>query len=287
MSNNVSNNDRLPLIVAFVSNLMFSSKIANVARHHGYHLQWVENAEQIGEIDPNAPLETPGENLHGREGKLFEKITEWQPALLLFDLTNEQVPWKKWIPALKSSPATRRIPVMAFGPHEDVETIKEAKRVGADVVLARSKFTADMPTLFARHARVLDRQTVIDTCGEALSDLAVEGIKRFNQGEYYPCHDYLEEAWMADQGPGRDLYRSILQIAISYYQIERGNYRGAVKMLLRVRQWLDPLPDVCRGVNVARLREDVERVYAALTAAGPEGTAEVDRSLFRPVELVQ
>jgi predicted metal-dependent hydrolase len=272
--------------VAFVSNLMFSTKIANVARHHGYRVQWVEGAWQIGEHDPDAPLETPGEMLHGREGKLFEKITEWQPALLLFDLTSQDIPWRTWIPALKSSPATRRFPVMAFGPHEDVETIKEAKRVGADVVLARSRFTADMPALFAEHARVYNPETLAETCREPLSDLAIEGIRRFNQGEYYPCHDYLEEAWMADQGDGRDLYRGILQIAIAYYQIERGNYRGATKMLLRVRQWLDPLPAVCRGVNVARLREDAEQVYAALIESGPDGIANLDRTLFRPVEMI-
>jgi hypothetical protein len=71
-------------------------------------------------------------------------------------------------------------------------------------------------------------------------------------------------------GPVRDLYRAILQIGISYFQIERGNYRGAVKMLLRVRQWLAPLPAVCQGVDVSRLREDVERVYATLADTGPD-----------------
>ena len=53
----------------------------------------------------------------------------------------------------------------------------------------------------------------------------------------------LKEAWRQDTGAARDFYRGILQVGIAYYQIERGNYRGAVKMLLRVRQWLDPLPD--------------------------------------------
>lgn len=288
MSSSRSDNseENSPLIVAFVSDLMFTTKIANVARHHGYRVQWIENATQIGDIDPMAPSESPGEMLHGREGKLFEKITDWQPALLLFDLSNQQVPWQKWIPALKSSPATRRFPVMTFGSHEDVETMKEAKRVGADVVLARSRFTADMPTLFAEHARVYNQRTLTETCQGPLSDLAIEGIKRFNQGEYYPCHDYLEEAWMADQGPGRDLFRGILQVAIAYYQIERGNYRGAIKMLLRVRQWLDPLPAVCRGVNIARLREDAERVYASLIDLGPNHVNDLDRDLFRPVEVV-
>ena len=91
---------------------------------------------------------------------------------------------------------------------------------------------------------------------------------------------------MADESAGRDLYRGILQVGIAYYQIERGNYRGALKMLLRVRQWLDPLPAICRQVNIARLREDVERVQQALEKLGPEEFSAIDRALFRPIELI-
>jgi hypothetical protein len=202
---------------------------------------------------------------------------------LLFDLTNKSIPWVTWIPALKSSPATRRIPIIGFGPHEDVALMKEAQGLGAELIVGRSRFTSDMPALFERYVRVPDRSAVEGACAEALSDLGLEGIAQFNAGAYYKAHDSLEAAWVADQGPGRDLYRAMLQIGIAYHQIERGNYRGAVKMLLRVRQWLEPLPDVCRGVDVARLREDAERVYTALVEAGETGLATLDRDLLRPI----
>jgi hypothetical protein len=55
-------------------------------------------------------------------------------------------------------------------------------------------------------------------------------------------------------------------------------------MLLRVRQWLAPLPDICRSVNVARLREDVDNVYTTLQELGADRVTELDRTLFRPVE---
>jgi predicted metal-dependent hydrolase len=273
-----------PLIVGFVSDLIFMSKIENVTRRLGYRVAWVERAADVGAAEPHG-REAPGEMLHGLGGRLFELVTSRQPALLLFDLANEAIPWRRWIPALKSSPATRRIPILCFGPHEDVETMTEARRVGADLVLARSRFVADMPELFQKHARTPDHAALEAGCGEALPALVREGIALFNQGEYYKCHDALEEAWMAEQRPIRDLYRGILQVGIAFYQIERGNYRGAVKMLLRVRQWLEPLPDVCQGVNVARLRENATAVHAALVALGPDKTAAFDRSLFVPIEL--
>jgi hypothetical protein len=78
----------------------------------------------------------------------------------------------------------------------------------------------------------------------------------------------------------RELYRAVLQVAVAYLQIERGNYAGAVKMFLRVRQWLAPLPDVCRSLDVAGLRADVERAYARLLELGPKRLDEFDRAMF-------
>jgi predicted metal-dependent hydrolase len=275
-----------PLLVAFVADLMFTSRIANVARHLGYRIEWIERAGDLGDIEPNAPPERPGELLHGREGQLFQKLAAWQPALLLFDLTNKAIPWEPWITILRASPATRRIPILCFGPHEDVERMKRAKAVGATAVLARSQFTANMPDLFQKYARIPDYEALDSACREPLPDLAQRGIELFNEGEYYQCHDDLEEAWMAEKGRIRDLYRGILQVGIAYYQIQRGNYRGALKMLLRVRQWLDPLPPTCRGLNIDKLRRDATAVQEALTNLGPERIDEFDQSLFHPIELL-
>ncbi len=269
-----------PLVIAFVADLMFTMRIAKVIEHLDYRVIWIESADQIGTIDPEGEPEKLGELLYGREGRLFDQITSWHPALLLFDLNNAAIPWRDWIALLKSAAATRRIPIMCFGPHEDVATMTAARSAGADVVLARSRFTADMPAIFQRYVRIPDYTSINAACDEPLSAAAREGIEKFNQGEYYPAHDFLESAWVADEGPGRDLYRAILQVGIAYHQIQNGNYRGAVKMLLRVRQWLDPLPDICRGVDVASLRQDVERVYAAVIDLGQARIAEFDSTQF-------
>ena len=273
----------MPLLIAFVSDLMFTTRIAKVAEHLGYDVEWIETADELGATEAGDLRERPGESLRGREGRLFERLTRAQPALLLFDLNNAAIPWRLWIAALKSSAATRRIPILCFGPHEDVATMTAARDAGADAVLARSRFTADMPALFQRYARLPDMAGLAAACDGPLPELARLGIELFNEGEYYRCHDALEEAWRQDEGAGRELYQGLLQVGIAYYQIERGNYRGALKMLLRARQWLEPLPDVCRGVDVAGLRADADRVHAALTELDAARLSEFDRALFRPI----
>ncbi len=275
-----------PLIIGFVSDLMFSARIAAVVQKNGFRIDWIEDAKDMGADEADVLKEPPGEMLYGREGKLFEKITDWQPALLLFDL-NSSLPWSRWIPVLKSSPATRRIPIMCFGPHENIEIMNEARRIGADVVLARSRFTSDMANLFQKYARIPDQAALAAACSEPIAELAKKGIELFNAGEYYKCHDALEEAWMEDRGPGRDLYRGILQVGIALYQVQRGNYRGAVKMLLRVRQWLEPLPEICRGVDVARLRETVQRVYDQVITLGAENLKGFDWSVVNMIDYTK
>lgn len=275
-----------PLVVGFVADLMFTTRIERVIQHIGFRVQWIETAHDLNVKDTDTAKETPGEMLHGREGTLFAQITKWQPALLLFDLTNTAVPWQQWIPTLKSSAATRRIPIICFGPHQDVQLMQAAQRAGADSVLARSRFTADMAQLLQQYARIPDHVAITGACAQPLPELARQGIALFNEGEYYKCHDSLEELWRQDTGPGRDLYRGILQIGIALYQIQRGNYRGAMKMLLRVRQWLTPLPDTCQGVNVAALRQNVTTYYTHLVALTPDNIAHFNWGLVAPV-LVQ
>ena len=280
----MTNETNAPLIVAFVADLMFTTRIQNVVNHLGWRIKWLETAASVGPTHSPDKAERPGESLYGTEGKLFEQITVWQPALLLFDLNNKQIPWRRWLPILKSSPATRRVPILAFGPHEDADTMTDAKKLGANFVVGRSRFTSAMPKLLQKYARVPDQDALTTSCDEPLAELAKEGLALFNQGEYYKCHDALEEAWRQDQGPARELYRGILQAGIAYYQIQRGNYRGAVKMLLRLHQWLDPLPPVCRGVNVAKVRQNAAEVQAILIELGPERLGEFDTAVIQPIE---
>ena len=58
---------------------------------------------------------------------------------------------------------------------------------------------------------------------ENLSQLALDGIEEFNRGEFYECHEYLEEAWMQEPRRVRFLYQGILQVGVGFYHLGRGN----------------------------------------------------------------
>jgi len=280
----------LPLIVALISDLFFSVQVENAARALGYRVQRIERGSEI-EPDAGAPTdrERPaaflGETLTGPGAALVARLIEWHPVLIILDLSSPSIPWPEWIAAVKAGPATRRIPVLAFGPHTDLDLRARALDVGCDAVIARSRLVTALPELIEQYARRLDEAGLAADCGGELSALAVKGIALFNAQSYFEAHEELELAWGEDQGPGRELYRGMLQVAVAYLQITRGNYRGALKMFLRLRQWLDPMPATCRGVDVAQLRQDALAARAALEALGPDHLADFDRQLLQPVKL--
>ena len=120
-------------------------------------------------------------------------------------------------------------------------------------------------------------------CDGALHPKAIEGIRLFNTGKYFEAHEELEAAWREETGPIRDLYRGILQIAVTYLHITRGNYDGAVKVHGRSLKWLSNWNEICRGINVDKLREDAARVMEEVERLGKAGIANFDPSYFKPI----
>lgn len=118
-------------------------------------------------------------------------------------------------------------------------------------------------------------------CSAPLHPEALRGIRLFNAGEYFEAHEALENAWRDEPGPIRELYQAILQVAVTYYHIQRGNYSGAIKVSARCKLKLDEWPDTCRGVDVAGLRRSLAAVMEIVTRLGPERIRSANEALPR------
>jgi uncharacterized protein len=52
---------------------------------------------------------------------------------------------------------------------------------------------------------------------------------KFNEGDYYTCHDLLEEVWMTEKD---NLFlKGLLQMTVAIYHYEYGNVKGARTMM--------------------------------------------------------
>ena len=127
-------------------------------------------------------------------------------------------------------------------------------------------------------------ESLNDRCNAPLHPQAAEGLRLFNAGEYFEAHEALEDAWNAEKGQVRELYRGILQIAVVYLHVTRGNYNGAIKVYGRSQRWIKDWPDICRGIYVGELRKDAETVITEVRRLGIEKISEFDLSLLKPVK---
>jgi predicted metal-dependent hydrolase len=119
---------------------------------------------------------------------------------------------------------------------------------------------------------------------EELPDLVLRGIEEFNRGEFFECHEYLEEAWMQESGRVRYLYQGILQVGVGFYHLKNGNWRGATGLLRNGTIRLKEFEPVTLGVDVAKLLHESERCLQELETLGRERLDEFDASKIPMVE---
>jgi PleD family two-component response regulator len=115
-------------ILAVVSDLFFSAKINEAARHAGVSLHYVT-----------------------AEKELLEKAKS-NPALIIFDLNFEAVHPLELIRNLKETDALKHIRLLGYLSHIQSELKKKAEETGCDMVMPRSAFSKNLPRILKDHA---------------------------------------------------------------------------------------------------------------------------------------
>ncbi|ANS73855.1 hypothetical protein AWM70_04105 [Paenibacillus yonginensis] len=80
--------------------------------------------------------------------------------------------------------------------------------------------------------------------------------------DYFECHEVMEELWLARE---RDpLYKGLLQVAVGLFHFRDGNVRGSLKMLRSAAAKLADYPADSLGIDLGKLRGEVERYVQRL-----------------------
>jgi CheY-like chemotaxis protein len=122
-------------VAAFVQDLFFSSRIAEALRKAG--------RPAIIEAKPDA---------------FVERVRATAPALVLIDLGIRGADWESAVAQLRADATTADVPILAFGPHRDLEARDRALAAGCADVVANSKLVADLPHLIERYTGRTERQ---------------------------------------------------------------------------------------------------------------------------------
>lgn len=107
--------------------------------------------------------------------------------------------------------------------------------------------------------------------------------EQFNSGQYFECHETLEEIWQEEQGDVRDLYKGLIQVAAAFVHVGRNNHFGADRLLRTAIGYLQPYrAEGAMGFDVESITAAAERAGDEVNRLGPGNTAELGPA-FVPV----
>jgi hypothetical protein len=108
-----------------------------------------------------------------------------------------------------------------------------------------------------------------------------QACNEFNSGQYFECHETLEEVWREEQGELSDFYKGLIQVAAAFVHAMRGNDFGANKLLTTALGYLARYRNEgAMGFDVDALCEKAEAARERVRELGRGHTQEIERELI-------
>lgn len=118
------------------------------------------------------------------------------------------------------------------------------------------------------------------TSGGAAPPELQTAISQFNRGQYFACHETLEDLWLDERSQLRLFYQGVLLVGIGLLHLQRRNEPGGRGVLERGCRQLLAFAPVCMGVDVERLVRESQAVLQVLAVEGLESTLARAGQLF-------
>ncbi|MBV7330531.1 DUF309 domain-containing protein [Chloroflexi bacterium TSY] len=219
--------------------------------------------------------------------QLLTFVDHYFPLLIFVDLDLvERIMGDRWVTTirqLKARPHTQHISVHLFVELLHTTRQHQFEESGAEHLWERAKLMESVDRV-VNHV-INPPVWYPDGWKDTPSEAARRGILELNRGDYFEQHEYLEEAWIAEERPIRILYQGILQVGLAFLQIERKNWAGAIKMFRRGLPKLRTLPEISMGIKLADFRTEAERIHLELTQRGPDYLNTLSAKDFPIIEI--
>jgi len=117
--------------------------------------------------------------------------------------------------------------------------------------------------------------------------LYLQGIEYFNDCEFFEAHDAWEELWTEYRGEGRKFYQGMIQVAVALHHFGNGNIRGAKKVYLTSRNYLQEYPAVYEGLDLETFLAQYQQCFDEILQNDEEfPKLEIDPELIPEIHLI-
>ncbi len=100
--------------------------------------------------------------------------------------------------------------------------------------------------------------------------LYLAGIRHFNVCDFFEAHEVWEEIWQEHFGPSRKFYQGLIQAAVALHHFGNGNIRGARKLNVSCRGYLDSYRPKHLGLDLDAFLGQLDACFAEVMASTEE-----------------
>ena len=78
-----------------------------------------------------------------------------------------------------------------------------------------------------------------------------KGVALFNEREFWHAHEAWEEIWLKATGEEKVFLQGLIQLAAAYHHVQRGTFRGGVRLFDAALRKLERFDDGYFGIDRA------------------------------------
>ncbi len=96
-------------------------------------------------------------------------------------------------------------------------------------------------------------------------------VDKFNNREFFACHDILEDYWFECKPVEKDFYQGLLHYAVAFYHlIDKKNPRGARLQFTKCIERLKPYDKEYKRININRIVSSAKSILKKLDSGNAE-----------------
>ncbi|HVL50692.1 MAG TPA: DUF309 domain-containing protein [Actinomycetota bacterium] len=96
-----------------------------------------------------------------------------------------------------------------------------------------------------------------------------EGLRLFQDGQYFLSHETLEEHWAEAPEQDRNFYQGLIHLAVGFLHYDKGNAKGARLQFNKASKRLADYPDEYQQVDLKEVRRFLDEAPDALEGGDP------------------
>ena len=149
-------------------------------------------------------------------------------------------------------------------------------------------FEADWPAV---RAKLLQYEAVLEgwsgqVGSSALDTVLYKSVLLFNHHLFFEVHEVLEPQWMQEQGEIKKFLQGLIQIAVAFYHLERGNLAGTRSLLHEGLIKIAPHAPACLGLELRDFIAGLEECRQIISGLSPETCKQFSPDTIPRIRLV-